>query len=213
MKWHAEVLGARQLKALKNMGPLMTRWDFYLAGGTAIALHLGHRRSVDLDWFTGEGIADPLTLARDMEAEGVPFATGQIARGTLHGTISGVRISLLGYRYPLLKPLIPWPECGCSLASLDDLVCMKLSALAQRGAKKDFADLYALGLKHCSLEKMLRRYREKFSIQDIGHLLYSLVYFDDADHDRMPRMLWTVDWRTIKETIRDWVREIAGSRS
>lgn len=212
MKWHSEVLGARQLKVLRSIGSHMTRWNFYLAGGTAIALHLGHRHSVDLDWFTGEGIADPLTLARDIEAEGIPFATSQIARGTLHGAISGVRISLLGYRYPLLKPLVSWSECGCSLASLDDLACMKLSALAQRGARKDFADLYALGLKHCSLEEMLRLYQRKFSIQDIGHLLYSLVYFDDADRERLPRMLWTADWRTIKETIREWVREVAGTR-
>ena len=212
MNWHAEVLGTRQEKVLKRIGPLMDRWNFYLAGGTAIALHLGHRHSVDLDWFTGEGITDPLRLARDLEEEGIPFATGQIGRGALHGTVSGVRISLLGYRYPLLKPLVPWPACGCSLASLDDLAGMKLSALAQRGAKKDFADLYALGVKHCSLEEILGLYQKKFSIQDIGHLLYSLAYFDDADRERLPRMLWDTDWRIIRETIQEWVKELGGSK-
>lgn len=212
MSWHAEVLGARQEKVLRRIGPLMSRWHFYLAGGTAIALHLGHRHSVDLDWFTAEGIADPLRLAGDLEEEGIPFATSQIARGALHGMVSGVRISLLGYRYPLLKPLVPWPAYGCSLSSLDDLACMKLSALAQRGAKKDFADLYALGLNHCSLEEMLQLYQKKFSIQDIGHLLYSLAYFDDADRERLPRMRWDTDWGAIKETIREWVKEMVGPK-
>lgn len=92
---------------------------------------------------------------------------------------------------------------------MDDLACMKLSAVAQRGSKKDFIDVYAIGLRHAALDRMLQLYREKFSIQDIAHVLYGLSYFDDADRERTPRMLWDVDWRFVKATLRDWVRGLA----
>jgi hypothetical protein len=86
---------------------------------------------------------------------------------------------------------------------------MKLAAVAQRGAKKDFLDVYALGWRSCSLRQMLRWYQEKYGVQDVAHVLYSLTYFADADPDRMPRLMWDVNWRTIKATIRGWVREVS----
>ena len=187
----------------------MTDRHFYLGGGTALALYFGHRRSIDLDWFTAGRIRDSFRLAQDLREEGARLVVGQTERGTLYATIAGVRVSFLEYRYALLGSLQQWSEFGCSLASLDDLVCMKLSAIAQRGSKKDFVDIYALGREHYSLPDMLRLYQKKYNVQDIGHLLYSLVYFDDADEERMPVMLWDSDWRLIKRTIRDWVRQIA----
>src|SRR5437773_11074601 len=62
LSFHPEVLTAGQKRALRQAGPLMIRRRFYLAGGTALAIQLGHRRSVDLDWFTAERIADPMLL-------------------------------------------------------------------------------------------------------------------------------------------------------
>jgi len=185
---------------------------FYLVGGTTIAIYLGHRHSVDLDWFTGEGFPDAMLLAQNIRDKGIPFTTGQIERGTLHGTISGVRVSFLEYKYPLIKPLINWQESACQLASLEDLASMKLSALIQRGSKKDFVDIYALGLKHFRLRDMLRFYQQKYSVEDMGHVLYGLSYFDDADKERLPKMFWDVDWEIIKKTIQRWVKEVAGHR-
>ena len=103
-----------------------------------------------------------------------------------------------------------WPDYGCRLASLDDLACMKLSAVAQRGAKKDFVDLYALGLYHRPLPDLLALYRQKYATNDIAHLLYALAYFDDADPERMPHLLWNFDWRTIKRATRSWVQDVVG---
>lgn len=208
LSFHPEVLGAVQKRVLRQLGPLMTQWQFYLGGGTALALHFGHRHSIDLDWFTGERISDPLGLAQKIRDKGVPLVSGQVEQGTLHATVSGVRVSFLEYRYPLLKAATLWPKFGCLIASLEDLACMKLSASAQRGSKKDFVDIYALGLKHCSLPDILRLYQQKYSIQDLGHVLYSLVYFDDADRERMPQMLWDTDWRAIKKAIQGWVRKM-----
>jgi hypothetical protein len=95
------------------------------------------------------------------------------------------------------------------LASFEDLACMKLSAVAQRGARKDFCDIYALGKNIFSLSQMLGFYQKKFSIRDIGSVLYGLVYFDDAESERMPRMLLDVSWREIRNTILGWVKEIS----
>jgi hypothetical protein len=208
MTFHGEVLSERQRQALRPLGPKAAADGFYLAGGTAIALNLGHRRSVDLDWFLEGAIPDPLRLAAEIRDAGIPFLTGQISRGTLYGTVQGVRVSFLEFRYRMLDPLVIWPDFGCRLAGLRDLACMKLSAITQRGSRKDFIDLYALGSSGFSLPDMLDWYRTKFDAEDIGHVLYALAYFDDADAERMPRMVWKAGWKEIKRTIAGWVRAV-----
>jgi len=114
---------------------------------------------------------------------------------------------MLEYRYPLLGSFRSWQRCA-RLASRKDLAAMKIAALAQRGAKKDFVDVYALGSGYFSLRQMLRCYQEKYAVHDLVHVLYSLVYFDDADREPMPALLWDVNWRTVKDSIRQWIREV-----
>jgi hypothetical protein len=140
---------------------------------------------------------------------GLDLQIDQISPGTLHGSIQDVRVTFLQYQYPMLKSVHHWKDMDCNLASLEDLACMKLSEVAQRGARKDFCDLYALGRTSFSLREMLGFYQRKFGIQDIGSVLYGLVYFDDAENERMPRMLWRVSWREIKKTILEWVKSIS----
>jgi hypothetical protein len=210
MKIHADILTAVQKKALQRLGPFALREGFYLGGGTAVALQLGHRRSVDFDWFTSAHLADSLRLAASLGQEKIPFTTGQVERGTLHGSVYRVRVSFFDYAYPLLKPAFHWKEYNCPLASLADLACMKLAAIAQRGSKKDFIDIYALGRERYSLEDMLTLYRTKYDVADIGHLLYGLSYFDEAEKERMPFMRWDVDWKDIRKTIQAWVKRCAG---
>ena len=150
MTIHLETVSGEQLEAIRLLAPPLTARQMYLAGGTSVALQLGHRRSVDLDWFSSQTIADPMALARDLRSADVPFETGSVERGTLHGQVLGVPVSLLEFGYPLLRPPVVWPEVNCQLASLVDLAAMKLVAIAQRGSKKDFFDIYALGLKQFS---------------------------------------------------------------
>ncbi len=206
MGFHRGVLTQNQKRVLKRLGPFASQHDFYLAGGTALAIHLGHRRSRDFDWFTTRPISGAMNLAILIREECTPFAMGQVARGTLSGSVSRVPVSFFEYQYSLLQKEIYWPEFGCRLASLPDIACMKLSAIAQRGHKKDFIDLYALGIKSFSLRQMLGFYRKKFSLQDIAHILFALSYFDDAEKERMPVMLWETQWNTIKKTIQTWVK-------
>lgn len=209
MNYHREGLNRKQIGVLGHMEQVTQPYEFYLGGGTALSIYFGHRISVDLDWFTPQLMGDALVLAENLRSAGLAFVTTQTAPGTLHGTIAGMRVSFLEFRYPLLRPVTIWKEMNCSLASLDDLACMKLSAIAQRGLRKDFCDLYILGTKHCSLARMVELYRRKFKIQDIGPIIYGLSYFDDAEEEPMPPMLLKVSWKTIKETIRVWVKELS----
>jgi hypothetical protein len=207
LRIHREAVSASQLHVIRRLHPLLARRPFYLGGGTALAIQLGHRRSVDLDWFCEEPISDPLRLAAEVQ-ESVPFAGGRTESGTLHGAISGVRVSFIEYRYPLLRPLLLLGELGAQAASLEDLACMKLAAIAQRGAKKDFLDLYALG-RQFSLQEMLALYAEKYRTRDWGHLLFALAFFDDADHERTPRLLKSPPWPEVKAAIRRWVGQMS----
>jgi len=209
MKYFKDGLPKKQISVLKSLGTQMSSRGFYLAGGTALAIHLSHRISVDLDWFTPHPFADGMILAQSLRNSNIDLAIEQVSPGTLHGSVNGVRVTFLQYQYPLLKPLEQWNEVGCQLASLEDLACMKLSAIAQRGARKDFCDIYVLGMKAFSLSQMLGFYQKKFGIKDIGSVLYGLVYFDDAESERMPRMLLDVTWKEIRNTILGWVKEIS----
>ena len=209
MKYFVEGLPKKQVKVLKALGPHMVSKGFYLAGGTALAIHLGHRISVDLDWFTPQPMEDSLLFAQELRNAGLDLEIQQVSPGTLHGRLQDVRVTFLQYQYPMLQSLQYWKDMNCSLAALEDLACMKLSAVAQRGARKDFCDLYALGKTSFSLQEMLSFYQHKFGVGDIGSVLYGLVYFDDAEKECMPRMLWKVAWREIKSTIVEWVKGIA----
>lgn len=206
MKANFAGLAKKQIAALDQLAGFTSTKGFYLAGGTALSLYFGHRKSVDLDWFSGEKIGDALLLAAQIKEAGIRFEIDTASAGTLHGTVNTIRLTFLEYRYPLLRPFEFVSSPHFKIASLDDLACMKLSAIAQRGARKDFCDIYALGTKHRPLSEMLKLYQKKFGVKDIAPVLYGLNYFDDAECERMPLMLWDVDWITIRKTIQNWLK-------
>lgn len=209
VKFSTEGLSKKQIKVLKDLGPQASSLGFYLAGGTALAIRLGHRISLDLGWFTPHPFDDGMLVAQSLRNAQIDLDIDQVSPGALHGSVQGVRVTFLQYQYPLVGRLDLWPDMDCRLASLADLACMKLSAIAQRGARKDFCDLYVLGCRCFSLREMLGYYRKKFDIHDISSVLYGLVYFDDAEQERMPRMLGKVSWKEIKRTITGWVKDIS----
>ena len=141
---------------------------------------------------------------------GLALEEVQTAPGTLHALTEGVRLSFLRYDYPLVGELLRSDEYAFALASLDDLACMKLAAVAQRGSRKDFVDVYAIGVRHRPLAEMLELYRRKYSTSDIGHVLMGLAYLDDAEEEPMPKMIWDVSWDEVTRRISDWVRKAAG---
>jgi hypothetical protein len=127
------------------------------------------------------------------------------ADGTLHASEAGVLVSFPRYRYPLVEQLVEWPEFGFALGSIRDLAAMKLAAIGNRGARKDFVDLFALGGTGLTLSEMLRLYQRRFAVEDVAHVVFSLSYFEDAEREEMPEMLWPVRWEEIKRTVRGWV--------
>jgi hypothetical protein len=204
LKLHREVLGRSQRALLRRLSPVARDHGFYLAGGTGLALQLGHRRSVDFDWFREQPIDDPLRLAAGLQTPALRLTVERVERGTLHAAVKRVRVSFLEYRYPQLQPLLE--VAGLRLAALEDIAAMKLAAVAQRGSRKDFVDVFALGQRF-ALADMLGFYRAKYGLKDVGHVLVALSYFDDADRERQPTLLRRWDWSTMKATIRRWVSD------
>jgi len=207
MKIHREILGQRQRKALAEIGPPAAAAGFYLGGGTALALRFGHRLSVDLDWFSDARFGDPARLAADLRGAGAPLVTTMMAEGTLYGTVERVPTSFLQYPYARLRPL--GRARGFRIASLDDLACMKLSAVVDRGSRKDFVDIFALCREHRPLSELLALYARRFATADPGHVMVALSYFADAERTPMPRMIWDVDWAEVKRRMIGWIRETA----
>lgn len=190
---HEEVLSPETRGALARLVPGLVD-GFYLGGGTAVALHLGHRVSEDLDWFTAEPFSPEEKVAALDAAGG--FAIHAQTRGSLHGAFTGVRVSFLHYPYPMLAPLASWR--GARVAGLLDLGLMKLSAIGGRGARRDFVDLYAICRRH-PLAELVAALPRKYGIGiNLYHTLKSLTYFADAEEEPMPRLLRPLSWEEVK---------------
>jgi len=208
--FHKEVLSPAQARLLPAIGAFASEHGFYLGGGTAVALYLGHRRSDDFDWFAAGKLEDPMVLAARARSAGLALEDAQPAPGTLHSIIDGVHASFFEYPYPNIAAPVPWTDYSLTLASLDDLACMKLAAVAQRGSRKDLVDIDALAARHRPIGELLDLYGRKYSISDVSHVLIGLNYFDDAEDEPMPAMLRETSWEDVKLRLREWVRSIAG---
>jgi predicted nucleotidyltransferase component of viral defense system len=200
LDWHAAAPGMREV--YQDLSQALAGSDFYLAGGTALALLEGHRISVDLDLFSPT-LSDVETLLEGFEdtlqAEITDVALGQNA---LDLEISGIRVSLIRYRYPLIRPTLQPEADGLRLADRDDIATMKLSAITNRGSRKDFIDFWQLLDRHRTLPEYLDLFRQKFSKRDVGHVVRSLVYFTEADEDPPLRLLEPISWEQVKADLR-----------
>lgn len=183
------------LERIKNL-PMLH--DFYLSGGTALSLLLGHRESEDLDFFIKTDF-QPLVLQEQLLHIG-KLENVQIETGTLNLYIEGVKLQFLHYPYSLLEEVIPWNNIY--LSSMIDIACTKLITISMRGSKKDFIDLYFI-LQHLTLQELFEKLEKKYTnVQyNYAHILKSLVYFEDADDQPMPRMHIDLNWEDVKESI------------
>jgi hypothetical protein len=201
MTLHEEILTPTQLGMAARLGTVASRFGYYLAGGTAVALHLGHRRSEDFDWFVlAPGPPSHVIVSAIGEA-GLHLDVDDLLPGTLLGRIQGVKVSFFEYPYPLLDPTIDWPESQAVMASLRDLGAMKLLAIAQRGSRKDFVDVFELLRAGGDLRAMLTDFQKKFAITETIPVKRGLVYFDDAEREPMPEMLVPVSWLDLKHRL------------
>lgn len=204
---HTDMLHAAQRDLLPRLAAALSDTDYYLAGGTALALQLGHRTSVDFDWFI-EVLGEPEALFIRLRQHQLDFLVRSIDIETVYVNIQGVQVSFIGYAYPLLQPILVWPEMNLRMASLDDMACMKLSAIASRGARKDFLDLYYLITHFHPLKNYVRLYQQKYHQRDMGHVLRSLVYFADAEREPEIFSNPPIAWKTLTTAFQRWVVEL-----
>lgn len=206
MVFYVNILTPQQRALLNAMGGKVSKRGFYLAGGTAAALYLGHRKSDDIDLFIEDDI-DPLSISTWLSQFIKGINHTEFAPNTLHALAEGVRLSFFSYKYPLLEETTRWIENGISIASITDIACMKLVAIAQRGARKDFIDLYAILESGNRLSSIMESFQIKYASASISPILIGLTYFDSADSEPDP-VGWNTPWRMVKKTIIQSVRQV-----
>jgi len=193
--WHRETITPAAEDLLRGLVGLLPN-STYLAGGTALALRYGHRRSVDFDFFVPDEFAEDLLLQRLQALPAV--AAVERAQQTLHLTIQQIKVSFLGYRYPVLFP--PEAFLGVPVADDRDIACMKITAIASRGTKRDFVDFYTTCQRN-GIAELLSLFDRKYAKTGYNrtHVLKSLTYFADAEKDPMPHMLVPLGWNEVKQ--------------
>lgn len=194
-----ETLHTKTKSILKNIGSFASEKNLYLAGGTALALQLGHRLSVDLDFFS-QGDLDTKKLKKDLSESGFKYKINNETTGTLELVMDDVKISFMEYRYPLLKDFEIFEKN--KLASVLDIAAMKVTAISSRGSKKDFVDIWMILQKYEPVE-IFDAVRKKYQNANYStaHLLKSLTYFKDAESDPDPRLVVETNWEEIKKDI------------
>lgn len=193
---HYSTIDSKTLELLKELQSISFFKQMRLVGGTALALQIGHRISVDIDLF-GNLTADEYEVSERLNA----FKSNNVVKKTENisiNIIEGVKVDIVNYPYPWIdEPLL---KDGIVMASQKDIAAMKLAAITGRGTKKDFIDIFFLMQKY-SMGEMLSFYEEKYSDGNIFLVLKSILYFDDADNEQTPKMLKEVEWKKIKTSI------------
>jgi len=159
--------------------------EFKLAGGTSLALQIGHRKSIDLDLFTQNDF-DTNYLLEYLE-QNYNFATDYTSRNTLKGSIQNIKIDLISHKYKHVKPFVNIENI--ILYSIEDIAAMKLNAITGNGTRsKDYIDIYFI-LKRFSVAEILEFYKIKYKSRNSLHVIKSLNYFNDIDIQDWPEML------------------------
>lgn len=201
--WHTEILLRSTKKALDFLSK--SHWfknsDWYLAGGTALALQAGHRQSVDLDFFNQKKTFDHRDIMGHLPKN--IFVADMAREGTLYGRLFHAKISFIAYPF-----FVPYEEPqrygNVSVLSLRDIAVMKVVAISQRGRKRDFIDLYW----HCThvepLSSVVRRLASQYPLihHNYHHIYKALGFFEDAEEDVMPKIFFKADWTGIKRFFR-----------
>lgn len=200
---YQEVIPESTLNLIDNISPHIS--GFYLAGGTGLALQLGHRISEDLDFFNDKNFSP-----EEINAGIAPDKVVSIRPHTLHCIKDSVRLSFLFYEVPLCYPMRQWR--GLNVAAWQDIVAEKIKTLSQRGSKKDFWDVYSVISSCSTTQEVSALFLERFKDSGINlyHVLKTLVYFEDAENDPDPLIIdkgEVPSWNRIKGFFIDNIKE------
>jgi hypothetical protein len=203
---HRACLPGNGWKVLDSLKDTLVRYQAVMAGGTALALHIGHRMSVDLDFFTTAPFRVE-SLVSAIRKTGQSFRILAESEDHLVADIGGVKFSLFRYEYPFIER--PSAYSGINVAGVLDIAAMKIIAISQRGAKRDFVDLYFI-LQSIPFHKVAEHMVRRFGKERINPIVTgkALVYFSDADSNPEPEYIGKkVKWETIKTFFRQHVKQ------
>lgn len=200
---HYSTIEPRTLQLLKQLQSEPLFCGCRLVGGTALALQLGHRNSVDLDLFgtiasTSDEIRSTLSTKHQVNI------IKESANINIY-VVDGVKVDFVNYSYGWIDNEVR--DDSIILAGVKDIAAMKIAAVIGRGTKKDFIDLFFL-LRHFTLQQILDLYMQKYPDGSMFIAMKSLTYFEDAEPDPMPVMFESADWENVKDTIRKAVANL-----
>jgi hypothetical protein len=196
---HTETVEQSTLELLVQLQKQEYLSGFHLVGGTALALKMGHRKSIDIDLFSDFSF-DVGSLLENLSAD-FSFNLFFSAKNTIKGNIDKVQLDILAHRYPLINA--PTTINNISMLSTEDIIAMKLNAISTSGQRvKDFIDIYFL-LDFYSIEEMLSFYKKKYSQYNEVIVLKSIIWFEDVELSEWPVLLKNpnLTWSEVKEKI------------
>ncbi|NOZ34216.1 MAG: nucleotidyl transferase AbiEii/AbiGii toxin family protein [Chlorobi bacterium] len=199
---YTNTVNAETLELLKKLQKLEFLKLTRLVGGTALALQFGHRESIDLNFFgqidiTTEAVKSNLLKIGKTE-------TISASKNINIFTINGTKTDFVNYPFNWLFPALQIENIV--LADIRDIAAMKLSAITNRGTKKDFVDIYYI-LKQYSFNDILSFYQKKYNESSLFLVLKSFAYFSDADAEPMPVMKDTILWNDIKFFLKNEIKQ------
>jgi len=177
--------------------------QFHLVGGTALALYMGHRKSIDLDLFSQQSF--DVKELEDYLIYTYNFRADRQSDATLIGNINFVKVDCIRYNYPLVAPITE--SEGIRMYSISDIAAMKLTAISQSGSRlKDFVDVAFLSTK-MSLEDILSAFKIKFPNTSIISAVRGLTYYDDIDFSvEIDLIDGTFKWKNIEKRLREMIK-------
>lgn len=201
LNWHYETMPRKTKRALDFLS--REKWlkssGWYLAGGTALALQTGNRKSFDLDFFTEKKDFKEKQLLAYLKNNKDWLITTE-EKNTIYGELFGVKVSFIAYPFFIPKQKMSLHD-KIPVMNPVDIAVMKITAISQRGRKRDFFDLYWCAHNIEPLEKIIKRLPEQYPsvAHDYHHVLKSLVYFQDAEGDPEPEIYFKASWGTVKK--------------
>lgn len=201
--FYPEILNAKQKKILVGL-TFLKGFRFYLAGGTALALQLGHRTSLDFDFYSPEKF-DNQQVCQVFKKQFLNiFLAKEQLENTWQAKVMGINISVFYYPYKLISPLIDFTPV--KLASYEDIAAMKIVAIIQRAKQRDFFDLYYL-IKKIGLTKIIMATYKKYPwYEENNQIIFkALTFFEEADQDEDINKIAVFDkalnWERVKKEI------------
>ena len=199
-----EAVDKNLLQLLEQLMALEELKNFYLVGETALALQIGHRKSMDIDLFYHDHFDS--SLVADSLNDAFEVSSIEVSKNLVRCFINNIKIDILSHRYPLVDAIIS--SNNIRFASLQDIAAMKLNAITNRGMKKDFWDIGTL-LGIFSLKDMLMFYQIKYPTSSLWQVEKSLCWFEDAENELTEIIdLKGTHWQTIKQSILSETKKI-----